>query len=335
MIDAACRSLLVRLAARTLGLLEREYPNGLRLDLTGPLDHVSPRALHPAFYGCYDWHSAVHSVWQVVRVLRVTADDPDPDLVRATRDVLDRLLTTETIGTELAWVEPRPSFEMPYGMAWVLQLADELGRWDDDRGRTWAAAVHPLAALARERFARRCDRWTAPVRGGLHQQTAFSLGLVWDSVPSLRPTVERAARGCFAADTDVDLRTEPSASDFLSPALAEADLMRRVLDAAEFEAWLAAFAPRGFAALRPVVVVDPSDGQLAHWAGLNLSRSWMLAAVADSLPAEHGLTSELHAAAAAHLEAGLATCDHDDYMISHWVPTFAVYALTRELSRAG
>ena len=162
----------------------------------------------------------------------------------------------------------------------------------------------------------------------MHNQTAFALGLVWDSAPSIRPLVDATARRLFGDDTDVDLRFEPSAADFLSAALSEADLMRRVLHQDEFVAWLDEFAPGGFDDLVPVQVVDPTDGQLAHWAGLNLSRSWMMSSIAAALAHGHRLGEPLTSNAAAHAEAGLALADHDAYMVSHWVPTFAVYLLT-------
>lgn len=212
---------VVRLASRTLELLEREYPNSIRLTLPRTPDvPITPRAIHPAFYGCYDWHSAVHSHWQVVRALR-TVDEPR--FAAAARAVLGRTLTSANIGIEMEWV----------------------------------------------------------------------------------------------AETD-----------FLSPALSEADLLRRVMTDDEFAVWLDRFSPSGFDALRPVTVVDPSDGQLAHWAGLNLSRSWMMTSIADALPTGHPSTAALRASAAAHASNGLAMASHEDYMISHWVPTFAVYLLT-------
>lgn len=320
--------LVHRLVGRTLELLEREYPNGIRLTLhrppTGP---VTPRALYPAFYGCYDWHSAVHSHWQVVRMLRVAPGTDLDDLARAT---LDRTLTADHIRTEMEWVTERPGFEMPYGMAWLLRLCHELREWADPQGMVWLDALRPVEAHAIDRFDRYCHRMQLPVRGGMHNQSAFSLGLVWDSVDraDLRGLITDAGRRWFDGDTAIDVRFEPSAADFLSPSLSEADLMRRVLPTDEFVAWLERFAPTGFDALYPVEVVDPSDGQLAHWAGLDLSRSWMMSSIADALPAGHPLIDPLAGSAAAHAAIGIPMASHDDYMISHWVPTFAVYLLT-------
>lgn len=318
------------LVERTITLLETEYPNNIRLTLTeAPTSVVTPRSIYPAFYGCYDWHSAVHSHWQVVRALRTL---PDAGFGPDATAVLDRTLTVANIAGEMAWAEHRPGFEMPYGMAWVLRLCGELREWDDDRAARWLGALQPLEDHARAQFDRYCRSLTVPMRGGLHQQTAFSLGLVWDSLGAddhdLRVLIGDAAHRFFSGDTAVDLRSEPSAADFLSPSLAVADLMRRMMPASSFTTWLHGFAPSGFDELQPVTVVDPTNGQLAHWAGLNLSRSWMMSAVGAALPAGHEAAVALRANAAAHAAAGLATAAHDAYMISHWVPTFAVYLVT-------
>lgn len=318
--------LVERLASRTVELIEREYPNVIRLTLSGPPTSViTPRTIYPAFYGCYDWHSAVHSHWQIVRALRGV---PEASFEVAATAALDRTLTPANIAIEMEWMTGRPSFEMPYGMAWLLSLCRELRDWSDDRALRWEGALRSMEAHAIRQFERYCSTLTVPMRGGLHNQTAFSLSLAWDATPTLRGPILEAATRFFGEDTEIDLRHEPSAADFLSPALCEADLMSRVLAGDELTTWVERFAPHGFERLQPVDVVDPSNGQLAHWAGLNLSRSWMMASLADSLPAAHPLVDGLRTGAATHRAKGLATADHDDYMISHWVPTFAVYLLT-------
>ncbi len=299
--------------------------------MTGPIDEpIRPSSLHPAFYGCYDWHSSVHSHWQLVRAMRTL---PSGSFVNDALAVLDRTLTAENIEVEMRWISERPSFEMPYGMAWLLALCGELQAWDSPEARTWRAALEPLERHARERFVAYCDAAVRPVRGGMHNQTAFALGLVWDAAiriddPELCELVERTALNLYLADRNVDLAYEPSAADFLSPSLCEAELMGRVLAAEPFSAWLTGFAPDGFSELIPVQVVDPSDGQLAHWAGLNLSRSWMLRRVEHALPHGDDRRPELLANATAHAVHGLPMASHPDYMVSHWVPTFAMVLLS-------
>lgn len=320
-----------QLATQTIDLLETEYPNGIRLTMSGPIDEpIRPSTIYPAFYGCYDWHSAVHSHWQIVRALRVF---PNASFANDARETLHASLTPENIAIEMQWIADRPSFEMPYGMAWLLMLSAELRVWATPDALEWHEALAPMELHAVERFEIYCRQLRMPVRGGMHNQTAFSLGLVWDYAErvgdqGLRRLIDETASRLYSADTDVAIAYEPSAADFLSPSLAEADLMRRALPADTFLEWLERFAPDGFDELEPVDVVDPSDGQLAHWAGLNLSRAWMLARIADALPSTDMRAAQMRTTASAHTAIGVPMALLPDYMISHWVPTFAVYLLT-------
>lgn len=327
---------LDKLVPGTLVNLERVYPNGVGHVMWDSAEtDITPTTLHPAFYGCFDWHSAVHSQWQVVRALR---RHPAAPFAAEARAVLNRLLTDANLAVELAYVARRPGFEMPYGMAWLLQLCAELRQWDDADGRRWLAALAPLEAHAAARFTAYCATRPLPVRSGTHNQSAFALGLALDwarsaGAAATAATLAETARRFYGADTAAPLAYEPSATDFLSPTLAAADLLCRVLPPPDLADWLDRFF--GSAAtltaapiVTPVAVVDAADGQLAHFAGLNLSRAWMLAAVAAALPPAHALVAPLRAAADRHRAAGLALADHPDYMISHWVPTFAVYLLT-------
>jgi hypothetical protein len=320
-----------QLATQTIGLLETEYPNGIRLTMSGPIDEpIRPSSIYPAFYGCYDWHSAVHSHWQVVRALRVL---PDASFTIDATEALHASFTPENIAIEMRWMAERASFEMPYGMAWLLTLSAELHEWATPDALEWHEALAPMEQLAVERFEIYCGRLRLPIRGGMHNQTAFSLGLVWDYAErtgnhELLELIGETATRLYGSDTDVDIAYEPSAADFLSAALAEADLMQRVLQPDAFPGWLDTFASSGFGGLEPVDVVDPSDGQLAHWAGLNLSRAWMLTRIADALPIDDERGDRMRTGASAHIDAGLPMALLPDYMISHWVPTFAIYLLT-------
>ena len=326
--------LIGQLATQTIGLLGTEYPNGIRLSMTGPIDQpIRPSAIYPAFYGCYDWHSAVHSHWQLVRALR---SYPSGTFADAATSFLNESLTAQNIAIEMQWIDDRPNFEMPYGMAWLLVLCAELHVWDSPDARTWRDALRPMERHAIGRFEAYCDQLALPVRGGMHNQSAFSLGVVYDAAAAtnqddLRALIADTSRRLYRADTNVNLAYEPSAADFLSPSLAEADLLARLLHADEFAGWLDGFAPAGFGELSPVEVVDPSDGQLAHWAGLNLSRSWMLRRIARALPDSDPRSDALLSNAALHADVGLPMSTHPAYMVSHWVPTFAVYLLTDRL----
>ena len=319
------------IAAQILAALEREYPNHLVHLLNGDADARPPRALHPAFSGSFDWHSSVHGHWALARLLRL---HPDASFAAPARERLERSLSVESLRGEIEYLEApgRAGFERPYGLAWVLKLAAEVVEEP-----SWSAALGPLEELAAQRLIALMDRLAVPVRGGEHAQTAFALALAWDWARA-RGRADRAgtfaehARRFYAADRDAPIAYEPSAFDFLSPVAAEADLLRRVLDAPAFASWLAVFLPNleSEAAerwLTPVVSVDRTDGKLAHADGLNLSRSWMLAGIAAALPSGHA-RARLEQAARRHREASLASAVTEHEAGSHWLGSFAVYALT-------
>jgi hypothetical protein len=310
--------LLSRLAALPLACVTREFPY--------KVDHVVEdrdtrlhRELHPAFYGCFDWHSAVHGHWMLVRLWKQAARDD----IRA---VLDANLTPEHLAIEAAYFTPtRASFERPYGWAWALALATET------LGTPWGAALEPLAAVIVERYLAFLPKQTYPVRTGVHANTAFGLAFALDHARAVqhaaleRLIVERAL-AYYGSDVDYPAAWEPSGEDFFSPALVEADLMRRVVP--DFAAWLRAFLPAGLPAAlaNPAVVSDRNDPKLAHLDGLNLSRAWCLQAIAAALPANE---REPYAVAAAlHARAGLANVTTGDYAGEHWLATFATYLLT-------
>lgn len=330
------RGMVEQFVPVTIENLHREYPNGIQHHWLGEEAVLSPQVLHPVFYGCYDWHSAVHGHWQLVRAIRLY---PDAPFVEAAREALDRSFTQENIAVEMAYVQQRPSFEMPYGMAWLLQLMVELWEQTTADAARWGAILAPLEAHAANHFRAYVTKLPHPVRTGLHNQSAFSLALAldWAHMAGDRDLIEQidtCARRFYLADTDAPLAYEPSGTDFLSPALAEADLMRRVLSPAEFSAWLWRFLGHDMVEtlatrLAPVHVVDFADGQLSHYSGLNLSRAWMLAGIADALPVDDSRRPLLLDLAARHHTLGLPDALHLDYMVSHWAPTFALYVLTK------
>jgi hypothetical protein len=332
--DAAAAERFARLA---LDCVHREYPNKISHVLNGDGDVRPARALTPAFYGCYDWHSAVHGHWLLARLLRTM---PEAPFAAEARAALAKSLTPENLAGEVAYLggEGRVSFERPYGLAWLLQLDAELRESDDPQVRSWSEALRPLAHLAAERLAAWLPKLSHPVRVGEHSQTAFALGLALDWARGAHEDrfaalIASRARDYFLEDHDAPLRFEPSGEDFLSPVLGEADLMRRVLEPEAFARWLALFLPGipkdGSAPwLEPAVVTDPSDPKLAHLDGLNLSRAWMLRGMAGGLPASDARRASLLATAAAHRRAGLAAVTGAHYEGGHWLGSFAVYLVT-------
>jgi len=307
---------------------QREYPNAPQYLLAGPEDLTPPQAEHPAFYGCYDWHSAVHTHWLLARLSRLF-----PDLAEPATAVLRRHLTPANLAVETAYCADRPGFERPYGCAWLLALAAELAGWDHPEAAGWADAVRPLAAVMNEDLAGWLARERYPIRHGVHGNTAFALALVWDAAPGLREVAAAAALRWYVGDSGYDARYEPSAHDFVSPGLTEAVLMSRVLPPERYAPWLAAFLPdlaHGEPAglLHPVEVTDRADPQGVHRDGLNLSRAWCLRRLAAVVGPDDPRTAVLSDAAAAHLDAALPHVTSGDFVGEHWLPTFAVLALT-------
>jgi hypothetical protein len=334
-IDSALAARFARLA---LDCVHREYPNKIAHVMSSDADARPPRDLTPAFYGCYDWHSSVHGHWLLARVARL---QPGTALAQEAVRALGRSLTAANVAAEVAYLEGagRASFERPYGLAWLLQLAAELREWDAPEARAWSETLSPLERAAARRLREWLPKLTRPIRIGEHSQTAFSFGLVLDWARSgagdleLQRLVAARSRAFYAGDRDCPLAYEPSGEDFLSPCLAEADLMRRVLPAGEFARWLRGLLPRlpedGSAGwLEPGIVTDPSDPKLAHLDGLNLSRAWMLEGIASVLPETDTRRPALLAAARVHREKGLAAVGGPHYEGGHWLGTFAVYLVS-------
>jgi hypothetical protein len=340
-LDAAAAA---RFAALALKCLHQEYPNHISHTLNSAADARPPHELTPAFYGCLDWHSDVHGHWLLVRLLRLFPDAPFAAQARAE---LARSLTAENIAGETAYLRGagRASFERPYGLAWLLRLAAELREWDDEDGKRWSATLAPLETEDVARLESWLPKLHYPIRIGEHDQTAFSFGLMWDWAAitgdaHMRELLTDAAQRFYRHDRNCPLAYEPSGEDFLSPCLAEADFMRRVLPPDAFAQWLSGFLPQiprgsGVSAaaqtpwLAPGVVTDRADPKLAHIDGLNLSRAWMLQGIAQGLPPRDPRIAALRAAAAEHAAAALPAVTGEHYEGGHWLGTFAVY-LTSE-----
>ena len=345
-IDAPLQGLTPETAGRyarlALANVAREYPAKLDHFINGPADVRAPSALHPLFHGSFDWHSCVHAHWMLARLLRLF---PEIEAAGHIRHWFESRLTAVNVAGELDYLggENRGAFVRTYGWAWLLKLAEELelGSRDvanADRFPTWRDTLAPLAAAFVEMYLAYLPRARVPLRYGIHPNSAFGLAFALDYAITaghgqLAELCREKALDWFAADADDPARLEPSGSDFLSPALIEADLMARVLDAPSFAAWLQRFLPqlgqRQPATLfAPARAGDASDPQMVHLDGLNLSRAWCCNRIAAALPAADPRRSLLQASAALHLDAGLPAVHSGDYMGEHWLATFAVYALS-------
>jgi hypothetical protein len=297
-----------RLAAIALANVARPYPHKLDHLLVAAAEPIDHRRAHPAFSGSYDWHSAVHMHWTLARIQKRF-----PSAAIAAR--LDAQLSPRNLAAELAYFRSPAgrTFERPYGWAWVLKLHAEL------LGTAWSDAVAPLAAELAARFGGFIGA-PYPVRAGTHGNTAFACLLALDYARVLDGDLTRfigeAARRWYAKDRDAPLAYEPSLDEFLSPALVEAALMKEILPAGEFDAWLAAFLPAGLGPLAdPARGFDRTDAKQVHLDGLSLSRAWCLVRLGHAEAAQRHL-----AAALPHLA--------DDYVGTHWLASFALLALT-------
>lgn len=332
-LDPAAAGRFARLA---LACVHLEYPNKIGHVLNGDADVRPPRELTPAFFGCFDWHSAVHGHWLLARLARLY---PDSDFATDARAALDASFTEARVAAEVAYLQGagRTSFERPYGLAWLLQLMAELRSWSDPDAQRWAATLHPLEVEAADRIRAWLPKLHYPIRIGEHSQTAFAFGLIrdWSTTAgdaAMTALIDERSRAYYLADTNCPLRYEPSGEDFLSPCLAEADLMRRVMPAAEFSGWLRSFLPQiprngNGDWLAPGIVTDRSDPKLAHIDGLNLSRAWMLLGIASGLHAADARRASLMAAADRHAASALPAVTGEQYEGGHWLGSFAVFLL--------
>ena len=321
-IDAALAARLARIA---LGHVTREQPNVIA--------HVPPRSVHPIFFGSFDWHSCVHSYWLLATLYRLFPKLPQHGEIAA---LFNDALTPQNVKGELGYLEPATArgFERPYGWAWFLMLQAELARHDSREAQAWTSTLKPLAELFARRFREHLPKATYPVRSGVHSNSAFALTLACEyataSDKPLSALIRRTARAWYASDRDCQA-WEPSGEDFLSPALTEAECMRRILTMREFRRWLDGFLPRlskGEPAtlFEPVTVSDRSDARIVHLDGLNLSRAWCWRNLASSLPAGDPVRKIALAAAGDHIAVTMPHVS-GDYMGEHWLASFALLAL--------
>ena len=321
----------------TLRCVAKAYPSQPGYVLNGPVDVQLPEKVHPAFFGCYDWHSSVHGHWMLARLLRLFPALPEARSIVA---ALDRNLSPKNLAVEAAYFA-RPgtaSFERMYGWAWVLKLAEELHRSTSPEAKRWEQALQPLTDALVTRYLEFLPKQTYAIRTGVHPNTAFGLAFAYDYAVALghaplKDLVAARSRDYFLGDTDYPAKLEPNGSDFLSPALMEADLMRWVLPPQEFAAWFEAYLPamrdgQPKNLLTIAVVTDRSDPQLGHLDGLNLSRAWAMRHIAAALPDDSRARAFLADAAHTHAVDALQHVATGHYEGEHWLASFAVFLLT-------
>ncbi|MBC2845355.1 DUF2891 domain-containing protein [Winogradskyella flava] len=319
-----------RLAELPLACVDVEYPNKLGQTLGDNEDLKSPKELHPAFYGCFDWHSAVHGHWSMVSLLR---QFPDLEKKVEMEDWLSSSISKENIAQEVDYFHGKhnKSYERTYGWAWLLKLAEELHKWDSALARQLTGNLQPLTEVIVERYIEFLPKLNYPIRVGEHPNTAFGLSFAYDYAVAvgheeLRSLIEQRAKDFYMNDESCPLGWEPSGFDFLSPCLEEAALMKRVLSEDEFKIWIDEFLPKlkdkSFS-IETGKVSDRTDGKLVHLDGVNFSRAWSLNFIAkDLLEFKH-----LKNVANKHINYSLPSIVGDSYEGGHWLGSFAIYAL--------
>ncbi|WP_034301809.1 DUF2891 domain-containing protein [Herbaspirillum sp. RV1423] len=317
-----------------LTYLRQEYPNHIMHVLNDAGDVLSPRALHPVFYGCYDWHSAVHGYWLLLRCMRLYPSLPTQDRITA---IFDEHFTPELIQQETAYfqVGGRASFERPYGFGWILGLEQELAASPHPRAAAWSAAMQPLTMEIRKRLLDYLSKLTYPIRVGTHYNTAFALALAIDYARAandgeLENDIIDASQRYYGKDESYPAHYEPGGDEYISAALTEALLMSKVLDEAAFPNWFNRFLPRIDQVgqlMQPAQVSDRTDPKIAHLDGLNLSRAWCMKHISRHLPADHPAQAALTAAVERHLNASIGHVVGSHYSGGHWLASFALLAL--------
>lgn len=317
-----------RLSQMAYGCIDQEYPNKLGQVLGDSSYLATPRELHPAFYGCFDWHSAVHGHWSLVRVLK---SYPEIESGSRIRSKLANNLTAENIKQEVLYFhdEHNKNYERTYGWAWLLKLVAELDDWEDAQGQAWRENLRPLEELVVQKYLEFLPKLSYPIRVGEHPNTAFGLTFAWDYAQQvgqkeLTTLIANRSKDYYLNDKACPLSWEPGGFDFLSPCLQEADIMSRVLPQKDFEEWFADFLPN-LQNLKPATVSDRSDGKIVHLDGLNYSRAWVLYRLSERIPEQEDAFIFL---ADQHMAASLSKITAGDYAGGHWLASFALYALS-------
>lgn len=318
------------LAQLPLHCIETEYPNKMGHVTASPEDQKRPSVQHPVFYGCFDWHSAVHGYWSAVTLLK---QFPELEAREELLEKINRNLTADNIKVEIAYLNTKDNktFERTYGWAWLLKLQQELDTWDSKEGKEFAEILQPLTDVIAQRYVEYLPKLNYAIRVGEHSNTAFGMAFAYDYAvhaqnEALQSIIEIKAKEFYSNDASCPISWEPSGYDFLSPCLEEIDIMRRVLTAEEFHAWVKDFLPGiegGKLDVEIGKVSDRSDGKLVHIDGLNLSRAWVLYGLAAQYPEYNNLTE----IADAHITNTLPNLVADDYAGGHWLGSFAIYAL--------
>lgn len=319
-----------RLAKLPLECIDTEYPNKLNQTIDSEKDLQRPKILHPAFYGCFDWHSSVHGHWSLISLLKQFSGLENKEKIK---EKLLLNISKDNILAEVDYFKGKhnKSYERTYGWAWLLKLAEEIHTWHDPIAKRLEKNLQPLTDLIVNKYIEFLPKLNYPIRVGEHTNTAFGLSFAWDfgnavGNSELKTMIEERAKDFYFNDKDCPITWEPSGFDFLSPCLQEAALMKRVLSNEEFKMWINNFLPqlknKNFS-LNVGKVADRTDGKLVHLDGLNFSRAWCLNKIAEGLPEYRHLKN----IANKHINYSLPAIVDNNYEGGHWLGSFAIYAL--------
>jgi len=322
------------LASLASHCIQTEYPNKLGHVILDATQVRGPKDLHPAFYGCFDWHSSVHGHWMLVKLLKLFPEMEDASIIK---NAINQNISAQNILDEVAYMKAplHSSYERTYGWAWIFQLANELSTWDNPQAKLWLKNLQPLVDHLKVNMMSYLPKQTYPIRTGVHPNTAFALGFSLDYANQIGDEAFKAllikrGRDYYLGDKNYPAYLEPNGTDFFSPTLLEADLMHRLLNANEYSDWMKSYLPKLPENIQnPAIVSDRNDLQLVHLDGLNISRAWCMLGIANHLRDTNPQKNQLREAARRHLEDALPNIASGDYAGEHWLASFAVYALTR------
>lgn len=319
-----------RLAQLPMHCVNVEFPNKLNQTIGSEKDLKPPKELHPAFYGCFDWHSSVHGHWSLVSLLKTFPEIKNSEIMK--KQLLENM-SEENIKKEVEYFfgEHNTNFERTYGWAWLLKLAEEIHTWDDPIAKDLEKNLQPLTDLIVQKYIDFLPKLNYPIRVGEHPNTAFGLTFAWDYAitvgnEEMKNSIRKRSKEFYENDTNCPISWEPSGYDFLSPCLQEAAIMKRVLPVNEFRVWFDKFLPQlkdKNYELKVGEVSDRTDGKLVHLDGVNFSRAWALYDIIKDLPKY----SHLKNIANKHINYSLPNVVGDSYEGGHWLGSFAIYAL--------
>jgi len=311
--------------------IDQEYPNKLGQVLGDSSYLKEPSELHPAFYGCFDWHSSVHGHWTLLNILKELPNFEHRDAIFAK---LQKNITKENILKEIEYFDDahNKTFERTYGWAWLLKVAETLQDWNTEESLELYQNLEPLVKLIESKYIEFLPKLTYPIRVGEHPNTAFGMSFALDYAkkyaPELAAIIEVKAKEYYLNDKGCPITWEPGGFDFLSPCLQEASLMMKVLPKEEFMSWLDNFLPNfrqhPSTYLEVAEVTDRSDGKLAHLDGLNFSRAWCLYEIGLKLDNDKMLNL-----ANKHFDYSYKKMDSGEYAGAHWLASFALYAILK------